>query len=173
MMIIRSIYNGIGLLSEWSGRAARWLLVPLIVSIAYDVFMRYVFNAPTIWSFNLSYMLGATLIMIGFAYVLYHGGHVSVDLIYSRLPVKARLTINIVMGIIFFLPLFFMLSMVSIEHAFWSWSVNEKATDTVWYPIMWPFKIAVALGFALLFLQGVANFLKDVMALMRGGREPW
>ena len=103
--MIRSIYNGISLLSEWSGKAARWLLVPLIVGIAYDVFMRYVFNAPTIWSFSLSYMLGATLIMIGFAYVLYHRGHVSVDLIYSKLPTKVKHIINIVFTSIFFLPL--------------------------------------------------------------------
>jgi TRAP-type mannitol/chloroaromatic compound transport system permease small subunit len=173
MKIIQKIYNGIGLLSEWSGRAVRWLLVPLIISIAYDVFMRYVFNAPTIWSFELSYMLGATLIMVGFAYVLYHRGHVSVDLIYSKFPRKVQLIIDIVLTVIFFFPLFFMLTKVSVEHAFWSCSVNETATESVWYPIIWPFKIAVALGFALLFLQGVANFLKDVMALIQGGGEPW
>jgi TRAP-type mannitol/chloroaromatic compound transport system permease small subunit len=173
MKTIQKIYNGISLLSEWSGKTARWLIVPLIVSIAYDVFMRYVFNAPTIWSFSLSYMLGATLIMIGFAYVLYHRGHVSVDLIYSKLPTKVKLIIDIVFTVIFFFPLFFMLTKVSIEHAFWSCSVNEIDTESVWFPIIWPFKIAVALGFGLLFLQGVANFLKDVMALIRGGSEPW
>jgi TRAP-type mannitol/chloroaromatic compound transport system permease small subunit len=173
MKTIQKIYNGISLLSEWSGRAVGWLLVPLIIAIAYDVFMRYVLNAPTIWSFALSYMLGATIIMIGFAYVLYHRGHVSVDLIYSKLPTKVKLIIDIVFAVIFFFPLFFMLTKVSFEHAFWSCSVNEIATDTVWYPIIWPFKIVVALGFALLFLQGVANFLKDVTQLIQGGSEPW
>ena len=173
MKIIRTIYKSIGLLSEWSGGAVRWLLVPLIISIAYDVFMRYVFNAPTIWSFELSYMLGATLIMIGFAYVLYHRGHVSVDLIYSKFPTKVKLIIDIVLTVIFFFPLFFMLTKVSVEHALWSYSVNEIATESVWYPIIWPFKIAVALGFGLLFLQGVANFLKDIMTLIQGGSEPW
>jgi TRAP-type mannitol/chloroaromatic compound transport system permease small subunit len=111
--------------------------------------------------------------MIGFAYVLYHRGHVSVDLIYSKFPTKVKLIINVVFTVIFFFPLFFMLAKVSIEHALWSCSVNEIATDTVWYPIIWPFKIAVALGFCLLFLQGVANFLKDVVQLIQGGSEPW
>ena len=173
MKTIQKIYNAISLLSEWSGRTVRWLLVPLIISIAYDVFMRYVFNAPTIWSFALSYMLGATVIMIGFAYVLYHRGHVSVDLIYSKFPTKVKLIIDIVFTIIFFFPLFLMLTKVSVEHAIWSCSVHETATDSVWFQIIWPFKIVVALGFALLFLQGVANFLKDVMQLIQGGSEPW
>ena len=173
MKTIQKIYNGISLLSEWSGKAVRWLLVPLIISIAYDVFMRYVFNAPTIWSFALSYMLGATIIMIGFAYVLYHRGHVNIDLIYSKFPTKVKLIIDIVFTVIFFFPLFLMLTKVSVEHAIWSCSVRETATDSVWFQIMWPFKIVVALGFALLFLQGVANFLKDVMSLIRGGSEPW
>jgi len=173
MKAIQKVCNGISLLSEWSGRAVRWLLVPLIISIAYDVFMRYVFNAPTIWSFSLSYMLGGTVEMIGFAYVLHHRGHVSVDLIYVKFPIKIKLIINVVFTAIFFLPLFFMLSKVSVEHAYWSCSVNEIATESVWYPIIWPFKIAVALGFCLLFLQGVANFLKDITALVKGGGEPW
>lgn len=151
----------------------RWLLVPLILSIAYDVFMRYVFNAPTIWSFTLSYMLGATVIMIGFAYVLYHRGHVSVDLIYSKFSTKVKLIIDIVFTVFLFFPLFFMLTKVCVEHALWSISVNELATESVWYPIIWPFKIVMALGFGLLFLQGIANFLKDVMALVKGGSEPW
>lgn len=173
MKAIQKVCNGINLLSEWSGRAVRWLLVPLIISIAYDVFMRYVFNAPTIWSFSLSYMLGGTVEMIGFAYVLYHRGHVSVDLIYAKFPKKIKLIINVVFTAIFFLPLFFMLSKVSVEHAYWSCSVNEIATESVWYPIVWPFKIAVALGFCLLFLQGVSNFLKDITTLVKGGGEPW
>ena len=173
MKVIQKIYEGISLLSEWSGRAVRWLLVPLILSIAYDVFMRYVFNEPTIWSFTLSYMLGGSLTMIGFAYVLCHRGHVSVDLIYSKFPAKLKLIIDVVFTAVFFLPLFFMLSKVSVKHAYWSVSVNEIATESVWYPVIWPFKIAVALGFCLLFLQGVANFLKDIATLVKGGGEPW
>lgn len=172
MIVIQKIYDGISLASEWSGRAVRWLLIPLIISIAYDVFMRYVLNSPTIWSFTLSYMLGATVIVIGFAYVHFHRGHVTVDLIYSRFPTKVKLIIDVFFTTVFFLPLFFMLTVVSIKHAWWSYSVNEIATESVWYPIIWPFKIVFALGFLLLFLQGVANFMKDVAALVKGGGEP-
>jgi TRAP-type mannitol/chloroaromatic compound transport system permease small subunit len=98
---------------------------------------------------------------------------VSVDLIYSKFPTKVKLIIDIVFTAIFFFPLFFMLTKVSVEHAFWSYSVNEIDTESVWFPIIWPFKIAVALGYGLLFLQGVANFLKDVTQLIQGGSEPW
>lgn len=111
--------------------------------------------------------------MIGFAYVLYHRGHVTVDLIYSKFSTKAKLIIDIVFTVFLFFPLFFMLTKVCVKHAIWSISVNEIATESVWYPIIWPFKIVMALGFAFLFLQGIANFLKDVTALVKGGSEPW
>jgi len=166
------VFDGIGLVSEWSGRAIRWLLVPLILSVVYDVFMRYVLNAPTIWSFTLSYLLGATMIVVGFAYVLRHRGHVSVDLIHSKFPTRVKLIIEVVFTAVLFFPLFFMLAKVFVQHAWWSYSVDEIATDSVWYPTIWPFKIALAYGFVLLFLQGIVNFAQDVARLARGGREP-
>jgi len=171
MRAMWKVFDGIGLLSEWSGRAVRWLLVPLVLSIVYDVFMRYVLNAPTIWSFTLSYMLGATLVVVGFAYVLRHRGHVSVDLIQARFPIRTKLIIEIVFTVVFFFPLFFMLAKAFVAHAWWSVSVNETATDSAWYPIIWPFKIALAYGFVLLFLQGVVNFAEDVAQLAGKGRE--
>jgi len=54
MSVIKKAYDGMGLVSEWTGRAVMALVAVLIVSICYDVFARYLFNAPTIWSYTLS-----------------------------------------------------------------------------------------------------------------------
>ena len=140
-------------------------------SVAYEVFVRYVLNAPTTWSFTLSWMLGATIVTIGFAYVLRHRGHVSVDLIQARFPTRVKLIIEVVFTAVLFFPLFFMLAKVFVAHAWWSYSVNETATDSAWYPTIWPFKIALAYGFVLLFLQGIVNFAQDVAQLAGRGRE--
>lgn len=171
--VLQKIYDRIGLVSEWSGRIVSGLIILLIVSITYEVVLRYLFGAPTTWSFSLSYMLGGTFAVIGLAYVYYHHANVRVDIIYTRFSPRGRLIIDIVFTFIFFFPLFFMLTWVFGRDALFSYSVHEIATESTWYPILWPFKTLLALGFGLVCLQGIVTFLKDVMTLAKGGKEPW
>lgn len=173
MRVIQKIYNGMGLVSEWSGKVVSGLIVLLIICIAYDVALRYIFNAPTIWSFSVSYMLGGAFAAIGLCYVYYHGGNVRIDIIYSRFSPKGKLIIDIFFTFFIFFPLFFTLAKLFIQDALFSYSTHEVGYESVLYPVLWPFKTLLALGFSLLFLQGIATFVKDVMALVKGGKEPW
>ena len=43
--------------SKWSGKTVRWLIFPLVFGSTYEVLARYGFNAPTLWAYDLSYML--------------------------------------------------------------------------------------------------------------------
>ena len=173
MIVLRKIYDAIGQMSEQTGRAVSTLTVVLIVSIVYEVFSRYVFNAPTMWSYTVSYMVGATIIALGMCYVYYHNANVRVDVIYSRLPLKGKLLIDTVMTVVFFFPLVFMLTKVWGEDTWNAYVIREVPIQSIWYPPLWPFKLAITLGFALLFLQGIATFLRDLTSLIKGGREPW
>ena len=173
MKIIKKIYDGVGLVSQWLGRLVMWLVVVLIVIITYEVMMRYLFNAPTVWSFDLGYMLLATLAALGFAYVYYHRGNVRVDVIYTRFSPKGKLIVDVVFTLLFFFPLFFMLVYVFLKDAWYAYSIKEIVPWGCWFPVTWPYKTMIALGFGLLLLQGTATFLKDVAALIKGGKEPW
>ena len=50
MRALRFALQKIDFLSEWSGKLVSWLIVALILAIAYDTSMRYLFSAPTIWA---------------------------------------------------------------------------------------------------------------------------
>jgi TRAP-type mannitol/chloroaromatic compound transport system permease small subunit len=173
MRVIQKIYDGIGLVSEWSGRVVMFAVATLIVTICYDVFARYLFNAPTIWSYALSYMLGTSIIALGMPYVYYHNANVRVDVIYSKLSPKGRLVLDVVLTIFLSLPLIFMLTKVFGQDAWRAYVTHEVATETIWYPLFWPFKTVVTLSFALLFLQGIATLVRDVICLTKGGKQPW
>lgn len=173
MRLIQRVYNGVGLLSEWSGRIVSFVVAILVLSIVYDVFARYLFNAPTIWSYTLSYMLGASIIAMGMCYVYYHHANVRIDIIYSRLPPKGKLIIDICLTIVFFFPLVLMFTKVWAQDTWQSYVLKEVASESIWYPPLWPFKLVVTIGFVLLLLQGIATFLKDVISLSKGGSEPW
>lgn len=174
MRFIKKIYDTVGLVSEWSINAVMGLVVVLIVIISYDVMTRYVFNTPNQWQFVTSYMILGSFVAIGFAYVHSLRGHVRVDLIYVKFPAKVKLIIDIFFTLVFFLPLFFMLGYEFVDDAWYAFSIQEVVKEHgIWYPITWPYKTFIALGFVLLWLQGLAIFMKDVITLAKGGKEPW
>jgi len=171
MRVLKKICDGIGVVSEWSGRVVMFLVVVLIVSIAYDVFARYLFNSPTVWSYTLSYMLGTSIIAIGLPYVYYHNANVRVDVIYSKLPPRGRLILEVVLTILLFFPMVFLLIKVFGEDLWQAYLCGEVATDSIWYPTVWPFKLVITLGLVFLFLQGIATFIGNLQRLFKGGNE--
>ena len=173
MSLVEKIYRGVGLVSGWSGRVASFLVVILVISITYDVFMRYALNAPTTWSYPLSYMLGGCVVVLGMPYVYYRNANVRIDVIYSRLPPKTKLALDICLSFLVFFPTVFVLVTIFGEDAWHAYVIKEVAIETIWYPILWPFKTLMALGLGLLFLQGITTLIKDIVSLTKGGTESW
>ncbi|MFQ5997362.1 MAG: TRAP transporter small permease subunit [Dehalococcoidales bacterium] len=170
---MRKFYRSITRSSEWTAKAVSWIVAALIISICYDVFMRYVFNAPTIWSYSLSYMMGATLSALGLAYVHSIGGNVRVDVLYVRFPLKLRRIFDLFFTIIFFFPLYGFLAYFFAVNTWDAFVIKRYDINSVWYPIMWPYMTAITVGFVFLFVQGIATFLRDMRTLIKGGAEPW
>jgi len=173
MTVLKKVYDTVGHLSEWSGRIVSVAIPALVIVITLDVFMRYVFNNPTNWAYELSYMLGTATISLGLPYVHFHASHIRVDVIYSRLAPLARLVLDVGLTLVLFFPLVFMWTRVFGANAWRSFLTHEISYDSLWYPVLWPFKSIIVLGFFLLLLQGAATFARDVATLARGGRAPW
>jgi TRAP-type mannitol/chloroaromatic compound transport system permease small subunit len=173
MRILKKLCMLIGSVSEWSGRLVMFLVLVLIASITYDVVMRYLFNAPTIWSYSFSYMVGTSIVALGMPYVHARGGNVRVDILYSRLSSKTRLVLDVVLSVLLFFTSAIAFVVMFTQDAWQALVTHEVATDTAWYPVLWPFKAIVAIGFVLLLAQGSANFARDVVALRHGGEQPW
>lgn len=169
MKILQPLIDGVGFASDWSGRLVSWINVVLVITITYDVVMRYLFNAPTNWSYTLSYMLGATMFCIGQGYVHRINGHVRVDLLYVKFSPKTKLLLDLIFTILFFLPVFLLVSKSLWENFFYSFHVQEKAIHSTWYPITWPYKFLIAIGFSLFFIQGIMRLIEDLRTLVKGG----
>ena len=82
-------------LTEKVGRSASWLIVAVIAVAVLDVVMRYVFSAPTVWAYELNYMLGGTFALLGISYAQKHKRHMRMDLIYAKLSARKQLFIDI------------------------------------------------------------------------------
>jgi TRAP-type mannitol/chloroaromatic compound transport system permease small subunit len=168
MNTFKAVLGWIERLSEWSGKLSSWFVVALILSISYDVFMRYVLNAPTLWSFDVSYMLGGSVYVMGLAYVFLRDENIRVDIISSRFPPKMRLIIDLAFAAALFFPLILFILKTSIDVTIHSWEIKEKASVTIFYPPLYPFRTLISLAFVLLLLQGVASFCRNLLRLVEG-----
>lgn len=159
-------------ISEWSGKLASYITLALIVTITYDVFLRYVFNAPTKWSYDITYMLGGTLILVPMAYVLRHRGHVSIDILRKKFPADTAVLVDTIFSLVFFFPLIGIIFYMSVKHAWTSWAMHELSNVGFWRPILYPFKTMIPVAFLFLLLQGIATLIRNVHSLTHGRREP-
>lgn len=158
------IDRAIDALNEKVGVFTAYLILPLIGVVSYEVLMRYAFDAPTSWGFEMTtFIYGVHFVLtLGFAHK--HDGHVAIDIFEARLPKKPRTILRIISNLVLFIPTVGMLSIWSVLYAKTSWLGWEKASSS-WAPAVYPYKTLMAIGFILLFLQGVAKLIQDFRAL--------
>lgn len=154
--------------TDKSGVLVAWLNVPLVLAVAYEVIARYFFHAPTIWSFDVTYMLYGTIFMLGAAYALHKGAHIRTDFFYERWTDRTRGWVDTVSYVVFFFPSLIMLFVASVNEAWYAFSIGETSEQTPWRPILWPFKAVVPVTCVLLLLQGISELIKSSYAARTG-----
>ena len=169
--MIANILKNIDRLSIFCGKAVAWLIPVLILELVYDTLARYVFNAPTFWSYDVSYMLYGTIFMIGAAYTLFRDEHVRIEVIYDKASARTKALIDVVGYIVFFFPSLIALLYFGSGFAFKSFKMLESSGESMWGPPIYPFKAVIPLAAILLLLQGIAQFLRSMGTLFeRNGK---
>uniref|UniRef100_A0A831ZVY8 TRAP transporter small permease subunit n=1 Tax=Desulfacinum infernum TaxID=35837 RepID=A0A831ZVY8_9BACT len=146
------------------GRVCALLILPLCAVVIYEVIMRYIFNAPTIWGFEMTTFLYGLHYMLGLAYTELHNGHVKVDILTARIKKKPATILAIITSLVIFVPILSLLT-------YWTWAFAIKSTQmmeknaTSWAPPIWPIKLLMALSFTFLLLQGLSKLFKDIESL--------
>lgn len=155
-------------ISLWSGKAAAWLILPLVLGLTYEVISRYAFKAPTIWAYDLAYMLYGSMFMLGAAFTLLNKGHIRTDIFYGKWSPRRQGWIDAILYLFFFFPgmIFFLIS--GLDEALLSWSLWERSEAGAWRPPVYPFKTVIPLTALLLLIQGMSEFIKSVYAAVRG-----
>src|SRR5262245_50824968 len=91
-------------ITDATGVWVAWLNVPLVAAVAWEVIARYVFNVPTIWSYDVTYMLYSAIFMLGAAYALHKGAHIRTDFFYEKWSIRRKGWVDSVSYIVFFFP---------------------------------------------------------------------
>ena len=154
--------------NTWVGKAFAWSILVLTMVIAYEVFARYVFRAPTGWGFDASYMLYGTLFMMAGAYALSRGAHVRGDFLYRMFSPRTQAALDLALYVLFFVP-----GMAALIYSGWrffdlSYVMNERSSFSPDGPIVWPFKALIPVAGALMLLQGLAEIARCAICLSTG-----
>jgi TRAP-type mannitol/chloroaromatic compound transport system permease small subunit len=161
---MQMISRAIDALNEKTGLYSSYLVLPLVGVVIYEVFMRYVFNAPTSWGFEMTTFIYGMHFMLSLGDTHRANGHVCIDIFESRLQPRKRAILRIITNLVLFIPTIGCMMIWSIKYAITSWAMLEHASSS-WSPAIYPYKTVMAIGFVLFFLAGVSKLLQDFQSL--------
>ena len=150
------------------GRAFGWCILILTFSVAYEVFVRYVLNSPTVWAFDMMVQMYGALFMMAGAYALAQDTHVRGDFLYRLFPVRVQASIDFVLYILFFFPGMLALCWYGTEIASDSWRYKEVSWNSPARIQIYFFKTLIPLAGGLLIIQGISEILRCWKAIRSG-----
>ena len=163
-----SIIHSIESLNIWIGRAFGWCILILTLSVSYEVFVRYVLNAPTVWAFDMMVQMYGALFLMAGPYALAQDAHVRADVIHRLLSVRWQARIDFVLYVFFFFPGMLALFWFGMEIASDSWRYQEVSWNSPARIQIYFFKTLIPLAGALLILQGLSECMRCFMAMKSG-----
>jgi TRAP-type mannitol/chloroaromatic compound transport system permease small subunit len=153
--------------STWLGQAFAWLIVVLTCLISWEVFTRYVLNAPHDWSLDAQIMMYGTLFMIAGAYTLAKNGHVRGDVLYGFFKPRTQAWVDLVLYVLFFLPGIVALTWAGWNYAQEALAIRESTFSATPLPL-YPFKFMIPLAGLLLLLQGIVEIVRCIQCIRDG-----
>jgi TRAP-type mannitol/chloroaromatic compound transport system permease small subunit len=148
-----------------AGNIVGWMLIPMILGLTYEVVARYAFGAPTIWAYDMTFMLYGAFFMLGASYTLQKKGHIRTDMFYDNWPPRKQALVDLVCYILFFYPFALIFLIEGWEYFYKAFTTDERFVSSPWMAITWPFKLVLPLSGFLLFIQGLSEGGKCLVAI--------
>jgi len=167
--MLQRLLKFIDQLNDWTGRFVSLWMIPMILVMSFEVFMRYVVESPTIWGTEMVTYLFASYILLGGGYTLLYGDHVNINIFYSRMRVRRRALFDSITAVIFFLYAW-VLFHEGLKFALDGW-IRNRHSGTDWNPPLYPVLMTLPIGAFLLLIQGAAKFVRDLL-IVTTGKEP-
>ncbi|HEU0290192.1 MAG TPA: TRAP transporter small permease subunit [Burkholderiales bacterium] len=154
----RRVRAGIERFTDLTGRATSWLALVIVVLMAVNVLLRYLFSEGSVWAQELEWHLLAPLILFGMSYALLHGEHVRVDVFYAGFSERRKLLVDLLSA---FLCIAISAAVIwlSLQYVQQSFVIDERSPDPGGLTHRWVLKALIPIGFACLILQCVSLVL--------------
>lgn len=156
--------------SDWLGKFVSWFFLISVAITGYEVAMRYLFNSPTTWVFDLSLALSAAAIILSGSYVMKERDHIAITAVHYILPTKVQYRLTQ------FNSFFCFVICVCIAWAGWKFGMDAlmrgESTGGSWdVPIPAIIKPLITVSAVFMSFQAFTNFLEDLVSPREGSQE--
>ena len=166
MNAMLALSRAIDAITERVGRVVYWLVLIVVLISAANATIRKAFNYSSNSYLEIQWYLFSAIFLLGAGYTLMRNEHVRIDIISGRLSARTQNWID-VFGIVFFLlPMAIVIGWLSWPLLLDSYVRHEVSTNAGGL-IIWPARLLVPVGFALLILQAISELIKRI-AFLRG-----
>ena len=169
MNALLALSRAIDAVTERVGRIVYWLILVVVLISAANATVRKLFNFSSNAYLEIQWYLFSVIFLFLAGYTLLHNDHVRIDIIAGRLSARAQNWIDVVGIVLFLMPMSFVIMWLSWPLFVDSWVRNEVSTNAGGL-IIWPARLMMPVGFALLIVQGVSELIKRIAFL--AGRIP-
>jgi TRAP-type mannitol/chloroaromatic compound transport system permease small subunit len=166
MVLLLKLSHGIDAVNRRIGQFFALMILLAILVSAVNATVRKVFDLSSNAWLELQWVLFSVVFLFCAPWTLLSNEHVRIDIVNSMLPRSVRSKIELIGHALFLLPLTIIMIVTSVPFFLESFRLNEQSFSSGGLP-QWPAKSLIMIGFALLAMQGVSEFIKRV-AVMRG-----
>lgn len=171
MNALLALSRAIDAVTERIGRLVYWLVLIVVLISAANAVVRKLFNYSSNAYLEVQWYLFSVIFLFGAGYVLLHNDHVRIDIIQGKLSPRAQNWIDVI-GIVFFLwPMSLIIMWLAWPLFVDSYARNEVSTNAGGLTI-WPARLMIPIGFALLLIQSVSELIKRIAYLSGRIRNP-
>ncbi len=155
---IQKFVRTMDIVSVITGKISAWMFFIIGVIVCYEVFMRYVLNAPTIWVDEVSRILQVWGAYLAIAFVLKNKAHIIIDIAFRDPNSFGRkVTDTLALSIVIFFCV--IVAKYGID-VWWKSTAAGHTTDSYLAVPKAYIQSAIWVGFSLMALQAVAEVVK-------------
>lgn len=152
-------------LNERIGHAVSWALLAAVLICSGNAMVRYSFNMSSNAWLEIQWYLFSAIFLLASPYTLRRNEHVRIDVIAGRLSKRAQAWIDLFGFLCFLLPMTLIILYFAVPYAVISVQSQEYSSNAGGL-IVWPAKLLIPIGFLLLSLQGISEFIKRLGFLL-------
>jgi len=163
------VVRAIDWMSEHSGQFVAFWTINAVFAYAFEVIARYIFNKPTIWVHESSFLLFGMQYLLAGAYAYLHGSHVAVDIVYNKFPKRGQYGLDIFTSVFSYI---FFIVLVGTSYGFMMDSIGmRERTMETWQIQYYPVKAMMLVGGILIVLATTSKLYKDIKRFNQLGRS--
>ena len=159
MSFLLSLSKYIDDLNEKIGLAISWALLAAVLICSGNALIRYTLNTSSNAWLEIQWYLFSAIFLLASSYTLRRNEHVRIDVIVGRFSKRTQVWIDLFGFLFFLLPATLLILYFALPFAYESIRSQEVSSNAGGL-IVWPAKLLIPVGFLLLTLQGISEFIK-------------